>query len=118
MSRTKYLSDIIFLKYGSVRKFAQDVGIPYSTLKSGLERGLDGMAVETVIKICDALNIKIETVFNVNNQVEKQPERRKLISKINRLNEDGCKLLSLHADGLIANNEYSRSCARGKKGSA
>ena len=39
-----------------MRQFAIDLEIPYSTLVTALERGIEGMAYGTVIKMCDKLS--------------------------------------------------------------
>ena len=56
-------------QYKSVRKFSEKSGIPYSTLSNALSKGVGGTSYETVIKICNLLNLKHAydadlTVFN------------------------------------------------------
>ena len=43
--------------------FAKDIGIPYTTIKGVLSRGVDGESVQTVIKVCDALGVDIYYLF-------------------------------------------------------
>lgn len=57
MTKAEILKKEILRQYRSVRQFAIDMNIPYSTLVTALERGIDGMAYGTVIKICDKLNL-------------------------------------------------------------
>ncbi|MCR5719547.1 MAG: helix-turn-helix domain-containing protein [Lachnospiraceae bacterium] len=57
MSKADILKKEILRSYRSVRKFALEMGIPYSTLVTALERGIDGMGYGTVIKICDKLGL-------------------------------------------------------------
>ena len=47
----------ILRQYRSVRQFAMEMNIPYSTLVTALERGIEGMAYGTVIKMCDKLSL-------------------------------------------------------------
>lgn len=56
-TRAEILKREILGQYRSVRQFAMEMGIPYSTLVTALERGVEGMAYGTVIKICDKLNL-------------------------------------------------------------
>ena len=57
MTKAEMLKKEILKQYRSVRQFALEMNIPYSTLVTALERGIDGMAYGTVIKICDKLNL-------------------------------------------------------------
>lgn len=57
MTKAEILKKEILNKYRSVRQFALEMNIPYSTLVTALERGIDGMAYGTVIRICDKLNL-------------------------------------------------------------
>ncbi|WP_026506409.1 helix-turn-helix domain-containing protein [Butyrivibrio sp. MC2013] len=57
MTKAEILKKEILNQYKSVRRFAIDLGIPYSTLVTALERGIEGMAYGTVIRMCEALNL-------------------------------------------------------------
>ncbi len=57
MTKAEILKGEILAQYRSVRQFALEMDIPYSTLVTALERGIEGMAYGTVIKICDKLNL-------------------------------------------------------------
>ena len=50
MTKAQILKKEILSQYRSVRQFAMDMQIPYSTLVTALERGIDGMAYE--LKSC------------------------------------------------------------------
>lgn len=60
---TETILEKIRQKYKSIRQFAIDADIPYTTLKSALNNGIEGMAVGTVFAICDKLDIDLRT-FN------------------------------------------------------
>lgn len=60
MNSTDYITKLIKDKFKSVRQFSFETGIPYTTIKSGLAKGIGGMAIDTVIKMCDALGITVE----------------------------------------------------------
>lgn len=57
MTNSQLLKKEILAQYKSVRQFALEARIPYSTLVTGLERGIEGMAYGTVITICEKLNL-------------------------------------------------------------
>lgn len=58
------LKELIELKSGNVKAFATDYDIPYTTLRSILERGIMNAKAETVFAICKALNIKPEALVD------------------------------------------------------
>ena len=58
LTREQRLRDLILDKYVSLRQFALEADIPYSSLTTGLTRGIAGMQFDTVIKICRVLNIE------------------------------------------------------------
>jgi hypothetical protein len=63
-------------KYKSVRQFAIEAGIPYTTLKSALKHGIEGMAVETFIDICDRLDIDLRTFSKKKTPAADEGDRR------------------------------------------
>ena len=54
------LKQLILSRYSSVKSFAEENGMPYSTVRSILERGIMNANVENAIKICSALGIRPE----------------------------------------------------------
>jgi molybdenum-dependent DNA-binding transcriptional regulator ModE len=86
MDSTKFLVSLIKEKYGSIRQFAIALDIPYSTIKSGLNAGVGGMAVDTVIKMCDALGIKVEELKGYPDTGNAMTAKEKaLLDKYNRV---------------------------------
>ncbi len=57
MTKAEILKAEISKQYKSVRQFAIEMEIPYSTLVTALDRGIEGMAYGTVIRMCDRLNL-------------------------------------------------------------
>ena len=57
MTKAELLKKEILKRYKSVRAFALELGIPYSTLVTGMERGIESMSYETVMKTCDKLSL-------------------------------------------------------------
>ena len=57
-TREQKLRNLILDHYVSLRQFAIAADIPYSSLTTGLTRGIAGMQFDTVIKICKVLGIE------------------------------------------------------------
>ena len=99
MDKTKKLRDIIIKNYGSIREFSKIANIPSTTLTSSLDRGIGGMAVDRVIKICEILNIDIKTFEPIEIDTNKKENNKtetllsikehKLLKNFNKLNETG-----------------------------
>lgn len=60
MTSEEILKSTIKSKYSSVRAFAKEWDIPYSTLTSILDRGIATAGVGSIVKICAALDISLE----------------------------------------------------------
>lgn len=60
MEKAKVLRRLIEETGLSVKAFSEKAEIPYTTLRSMLERGLDKTSVGNAIKVCRALNITVE----------------------------------------------------------
>lgn len=94
MSKEQILKNEILAQYKSVRQFALEMGMPYSSLMSALEKGISGMAYETVIGICRKLGInpmdfsknKIE---EVNSLDELSDHSKRLLAYYSKLNVEG-----------------------------
>lgn len=72
MDSTEFILKLIHEKYKSIRQFSIAADIPYSTVKSGLKAGVRGMAVETVIKMCAALDIRLDTLIVSDSASKKE----------------------------------------------
>ena len=57
MNREQKLRNLILDRYDSLRKFALEADIPYSTLMTLLSRDIGGASFDTVVQICKKLNI-------------------------------------------------------------
>lgn len=57
MNREQKLRNLILDKYKSLRQFAIQANIPYSTLMTVLSRNIGGASFDVVIKICRKLEI-------------------------------------------------------------
>ncbi len=57
MNREQKLRNLILDKYTSLRQFAIEAGIPYSTLMTLLSRDIGSASFDTVILICKKLDV-------------------------------------------------------------
>lgn len=57
MNREEKLRNMILDHYTSLRQFAKEADIPYSSLMTLLSRGIGGASFDTVIQICKKLGV-------------------------------------------------------------
>lgn len=57
MNREQKLRNLILDRYPSLRQFAIEADIPYSTLMTLLSRDVGGASFDVIIKICKRLDI-------------------------------------------------------------
>lgn len=57
MNREQKLRNLILDRYPSLRQFAIECDIPYSTLMTLLSRDVGGASFDVIIKICKQINI-------------------------------------------------------------
>lgn len=67
------IKEIIISKYGSVKRFSDKIGVPYTTIDTILKRGLKNSNVLNVLKMCNELNLDINELAN-NKIVIKEPQ--------------------------------------------
>lgn len=56
MTREQKLRNLILDRYKSLRQFALEADIPYSTLMTLLSRDIGGASFDIVVRICKKLN--------------------------------------------------------------
>lgn len=71
MNREDYIKALIKSHGYTMKDFAKTINMPYTTLLSILNGSIGGAAMDNVLKICGALNIRIE---DLNNLAEKMNE--------------------------------------------
>ncbi len=108
MTKSEILKEEILKQYKSVRAFAAEAGVPYSTLVTALERGVEGMAYGTVTKMCEKLSISpadfssIEELGGANRKLYE----KKLINSFARLNKDGRRKILEMMDDYASLEKY------------
>jgi len=101
MTKAEILKQEILKQYRSVRQFAMELEIPYSTLVTALERGIEGMAYGTVIKMCDKLSLNPVdfTSLEEDASLGAQLLENRVMQYYMKLNQDGRdKVLDLMDD--------------------
>ena len=91
--KAEILKGVILSRDKSIRQFAVVMNIPYSTLITALERGVDGMAYSTVIRICEALSLNPLdfTPSEEGNSLSSQIATRRVMERYWKLNKAGRK---------------------------
>ena len=108
MTKAEILKQEILKQYKSVRQFAIDMEIPYSTLVTALDRGIEGMAYGTVIRMCDKLSLNpvdFSTIEKGEVLGEKILENRVMQYYI-RLNKKGRKRILEMMEDYVQLEKY------------
>ena len=114
MTKAEILKREILRQYRSIRQFALELNIPYSTLVTDLERGIEGMAYGTVIKMCDKLSLNPVNFTSLENEdtLGAMLLENRVMQYYMKLNQEGRdKILDLMEDFL----QIEKYQAKGKK---
>ena len=98
------LKQLILSRYSSVKSFAEENGMPYSTVRSILERGIMNANVENAIKICSALGIRPE-IFSPLLEISK--DESDILPIYNRLEEPRQEKVLSYAKDQLEEQENS-----------
>ena len=104
MNREDYIRALIKSHGYTMKNFAQLIKMPYTTLLSILNGSIGGAAMDNVLKICGALNIRIEDLNNLASQADPldtvtpetagiDPQLLKLIKELSPEKQIALKLL-------------------------
>lgn len=118
ISLSEQIRDLIIFKFGSLKAFCDQAGMNYSTVHNILHRGsLGGASVNSVIVICDWLNIDFDAlargiVLPKDDKYSYQNEQPapiseseldvKLIDMLVSLQPDELAMVDAFVQGLIA----------------
>lgn len=91
--------------YQSQKAFATKIGLPYTTLRSMLERGVGGTAVDTVLKVCKGLEITTEQLEEMAGKLEQGNDDIETIAA----HHDGEEWTEEELRDIEAFKEYVRS---------
>lgn len=110
MTKAEILKKEILRQYRSVRQFAMEMNIPYSTLVTALERGIEGMAYGTVIKMCDKLSLNPVDFSSLGAQLLENRVMQNYV-KLNQTGRD--KILEL-MDDFVQIDKYKAKSKKAK----
>ena len=77
----------IYRQYPSVRAFAKACGIPHGTIVSALNNGIDGMAYGKVKKICDTLQLDLNSFEPICEYDFDDHQKQRLLAYFQRLSD-------------------------------
>ena len=111
MTKAEILKKEILRQYRSVRQFAMEMNIPYSTLVTALERGIEGMAYGTVIKMCDKLSLNPVDFSSLERDASLGAQLMQNYVKLNQTGRD--KILEL-MDDFVQIDKYKAKSKKAK----
>ena len=85
LNLTELINEEIKKNYKSLKSFANELGVPYTTLISSLKHGVENTSFLLVSQICNKLNISI---CNIENQMLTK-EHIHILDKYNKLSDAG-----------------------------
>ena len=83
---TRLIKTEIKKQFRSVRQFSMYIGVPQSTIVTALQKGIGGTSFETIMRICEVLDIK---PVAGENPVFMDGEKRELLERYSRLDAEG-----------------------------
>ena len=107
MDKTEYIKELIKKTGLNQKNFAEKTGMPYTTLRSMLERGVENASVNNVIKVCRALNICVESLYEQCNNIQLTKEEKQLLDDYNKLNDLGKKEANKRVSELTEISKYT-----------
>jgi len=110
MTREEYIKKLAKEKYGNVKGLSQIAEIPYTTLLSMLKtnNSLSGSSVDSVIKICQALNITIEELNLTGKEkslLDESSKQKELKIMLEKLDDNTLIEVEKYLDYLIWKKE-------------
>ena len=110
---TKLIKTEIKKQFRSVRQFSMYIGVPQSTIVTALQKGIGGTSFETIMHICDVLDIK---PVAGENPIFMDGEKRELLERYTRLDAEGKKAVrALTAIELLRVSNAEAYAELGKK---
>lgn len=99
------LKRMIEHRYNSVRAFAIENNIPYTTMRSILERGILNAKADTIFKICKILNIRPEEIDGVSLPSTPKTAQKPSDLRLVRLTDNYTKLDGKRRDRLVVTSD-------------
>lgn len=83
---TKLIKKEIKRQFRSVRQFSMYIGVPQSTIVTALQKGIGGTSFETIMRICEVLDIKM---VSGDKPIFMDGEKRELLERYSQLDAQG-----------------------------
>lgn len=106
--RTKYIEHLIGQNWPNLKVFAESINIPYTTLRSMLQRGIGNASVNNVIKVCQGLGISTDeliywgNLFDIGSKIKEERINRGItIEELALKSKISSKELSQIEEGII-----------------
>ena len=127
MNIEEKVKSLILNRYNSMREFSIEIDVPYTTISSIFQRGIENSNVSNVIKICKALNISVDgladgeivpirpTPVNISNRIEIKEllsDTRDILSHSKNLTLDGKPISKTEADSILTTMEVGVEIVR------
>ena len=108
MTKAEILKKEILSQYRSLRQFAIEMNIPYSTLVTALDRGIEGMAYGTVIRMCDKLSLNPIDFSSLDRDtsVSEQLLENRVMQYYTKLNKEGREKILDLMDDFVQMRKY------------
>ena len=98
IGRTELIKNLINATGLSVKAFSEKADLPYSTLRSMLERGIGNASVNNVIKVCKSLGITVEQLEEMaENDGHVSTHKLEIINEFKKLNQ--LETIAAHFEG-------------------
>lgn len=116
MNKTDMIRKMINDTGLNLKAFAEKSQLPYTTLRSMLDRGIDNASVNNVMKICSTLGIRIESLYEVelNSEETLRKDEHDLLENYNKLNNIGKKEASKRIAELTEIDKYKTLIIKSK----
>ncbi|MCI5650117.1 MAG: helix-turn-helix domain-containing protein [Fusicatenibacter sp.] len=111
MRREERIRSEIKKRYPSLREFARQAGIPYSSLATALERGISGMGFDSVMTLCEMLELSPydflpKETFVRGKDGKESMQIREMLRVFDGMNEEGRECILNLAKDLSMLTKY------------
>lgn len=116
MNTEQQLKELVIAKFGSIRNFALQIKMPYSTVDSIFKRGILNASVTNIIRICDVLEISVDSLSRGIVELRVMPDaathlttgEQELLRIYRSLNSTGKALLMANAKACDGNPDLKQ----------
>lgn len=98
--RTKLIETLIYQKGYNIKSFSEYINVPYTTILTMLKRGIGGTAVDTIIKVCEALGVSVDALTRKHFDNILTPELQTLLDNAKHLSPEQLTKLNEFIDTL------------------